>query len=67
LDFAIEQGYIFENDTNEINDKSKLLDLLSVNNPIICDLTWFYVSLFYPDYYESKDEFLEMCKVNLEL
>ena len=67
LDFAIEQGYVSENDVNEINNKSKLLDLLTVNNPIICDITWFYISRFYPDFYESKDEFLEMCKVNLDL
>lgn len=67
LDFAIEQGYVSENDVNEINNKSKLLDLLTVNNPIICDITWFYISRFFPDFYESKDEFLEMCKVNLDL
>ena len=66
LDFAIEKGYVSENDIDEIN-KSKLLDLLTVNNPIICDITWFYISRFYPDFYESKDEFLEMCKVNLDL
>jgi len=67
LGFAIEKGYVSENDINEINNKSKLLDLLTVNNPIICDITWFYISRFYPDFYESKEEFLEMCKVNLDL
>lgn len=42
------------------------LDSLSCSNEDVAELTWHYTSSFWPDSYQTKTEYLESTKENLE-
>ena len=62
IDFAFEQNIIIEKNDIELNQG--IINRLSVENEVVLNLNWFYTNLFYPDFYENKDEFLEMIKLD---
>ena len=62
IDFAFEQNIIKEKNDIELNQG--IINRLSVENEVVLKLKWFYTNLFYPDFYENKDEFLEMIKLD---
>lgn len=62
IDFAFEQNIIKEKKDIELNQL--FINQLSIENRDIFNLNWFYTNLFYPDFYENKDEFLEMIKLD---
>jgi hypothetical protein len=62
IDFAFEQNIIKEK--NDIEFNQRIINRLSVENEVVFNLNWFYTKLFYPDFYENKEEFLEMIKLD---
>jgi hypothetical protein len=64
VDYMLNQKIIELKDIKSTN-KIQLINFNSLKNNDIADINWYYTQLFYPGFYDSFEEFLEMCKVKL--
>ncbi len=64
LDYMLTQKIIELNDIKS-NNKIQLINFNSLINNEIAEINWYYTQLFYPGFYDSFEEFLDMCKVRL--
>lgn len=64
LDYMLTKKIIELKDIKS-NNKIQLINFNSLKNNKIAEINWYYTQLFYPGFYDSFEEFLDMCKVNL--
>lgn len=64
IDYLLTQKIIELKDIKSTN-KIQLINFNSLKNNEIAEINWYYTQLFYPGFYDSFEEFLEMCKVKL--
>jgi hypothetical protein len=64
IDYLLTQKIIELKDIKS-NNKIQLINFNSLKNNEIAEINWYYTQLFYPGFYDSFEEFLEMCKVKL--
>ena len=80
VDYCQEKGYAIEGfpldyrNTEDYdrdyygNDRKQwYVDTLTLTHPDVAELSWHYVSSFWPGQCESKDEFLESVKTSLDM
>jgi hypothetical protein len=68
--FPTEKRRIYEEEGNEDYDEDYFsidryrlyLDMLTIEKEDVAQLTWHYTSNFWPDFYESKEDFIEDIK-----
>ena len=64
LDYMLTQKIIELKEIKSAN-KIQLINFNSLKNNEIAEINWYYTQLFYPGFYDSFEEFLDMCKVRL--
>lgn len=64
LDYMLTQKIIELKEIKSAN-KIQLINFNSLINNEIAEINWYYTQLFYPGFYDSFEEFLDMCKVRL--
>ena len=64
LDYMLTQKIIELKEIKSAN-KIQLINFNSLKNNEIAEINWYYTQLFYPGFYDSFEEFLDMCKINL--